>query len=77
MLEIADTFAGVGLTERTFQGAADLYQFVKDTSLGQETPEDRDRSRTLQKVITALSHEHLTQTTPIPNLVAAPHAVSH
>ncbi len=77
MLEIADTFASVGLTERTFQGVADIYQLVKDTSLGQETPEDRDRSRTLHQVIAALNHENQSQSTFIPELVAAPHAISH
>ena len=55
MEEIADTFKSLGLTERTFQGAADLYRLVRDTSLGEETPEERDQSRSLTEVITALS----------------------
>jgi 3-hydroxyisobutyrate dehydrogenase-like beta-hydroxyacid dehydrogenase len=71
MLEIADTFGQVELTERTFQGAADIYQLVKQTSLGQETPEERDPSRALRDVIAILEQESRAQSVAI-----APHAVS-
>lgn len=72
MLEIADTFETVGLTERTFQGAADIYQLVKHTSLGQETPEERDRARTLVDVIVKLDEDSRSQTDPtVINQVAA------
>ncbi|MBD2534420.1 DUF1932 domain-containing protein [Nostoc flagelliforme FACHB-838] len=65
MEEIAETFKAVGLTERTFYGAADVYRLVKDTSLGKETPEERNRksaSHTLREgplseIITILSDE--------------------
>lgn len=57
MLEIAETFEQVGLTDRTFQGAADIYQLVQHTSLGQETPEARDRDRSLSDVIAILEQE--------------------
>ncbi|MEH2093023.1 NAD(P)-dependent oxidoreductase [Nostoc sp.] len=57
MEEIAETFKEVGLTERTFYGAADVYRLVKDTSLGKETPEERNRERLLRDIITILSDE--------------------
>ncbi|MCG6134639.1 MAG: DUF1932 domain-containing protein [Nostoc sp. LLA-1] len=57
MEEIAETFKEVGLTERTFYGAADIYRLVKDTSLGKETPEERNRERLLSEIITTLSDE--------------------
>ncbi|BAY17835.1 6-phosphogluconate dehydrogenase NAD-binding protein [Anabaenopsis circularis NIES-21] len=57
MEEIAETFKELGLTERIFYGAADVYRLVKDTSLGQETPEERDRDRQLSEIITTLSDE--------------------
>jgi len=57
MEEIADTFKELGLTEHIFQGAADVYRLVKETSLGKETPEERDRNRSLHQVITTLSDE--------------------
>jgi 3-hydroxyisobutyrate dehydrogenase-like beta-hydroxyacid dehydrogenase len=65
MEEIAETFKAVGLTERTFYGAADVYRLVKDTSLGKETPEERNRKsashtlreRPLSEIITILSDE--------------------
>jgi 3-hydroxyisobutyrate dehydrogenase-like beta-hydroxyacid dehydrogenase len=57
MEEIAATFAAVGLTPRIFEGVAELYQFVAETPLGRETPEDRDRSRDLKAVVEALAKE--------------------
>jgi 3-hydroxyisobutyrate dehydrogenase-like beta-hydroxyacid dehydrogenase len=63
MEEIADTFKAVGLTELTFQGAADIYRFVKETPLGQETPEERDRDRQLAEVIALLSQGNREQET--------------
>ncbi|MBD2498575.1 NAD(P)-dependent oxidoreductase [Nostoc sp. FACHB-280] len=57
MEEIAETFKEVGLTERIFYGAADIYRLVKDTSLGKETPEESDRDRQLKEIITTLSEE--------------------
>jgi len=57
MEEIAETFKEVGLTERIFYGAADVYRLVKDTSLGKETPEESNRARLLSEVITTLADE--------------------
>lgn len=54
MEEIAQTFADVGLTSKMFDGAADMYRLVGDTTLADETPENRDRSRTLAQVIDIL-----------------------
>lgn len=57
MEEIAETFKEVGLTDRIFYGAADIYRLVKDTSLGKETPEESNRERQLKEIITILSDE--------------------
>ncbi|QLE54397.1 NAD(P)-dependent oxidoreductase [Nostoc sp. TCL26-01] len=57
MEEIAETFQELGLTERIFYGAADVYRLVNDTSLGQETPEESNRDRLLSEVITTLADE--------------------
>ncbi|MFS0518728.1 DUF1932 domain-containing protein [Nostoc sp. UIC 10607] len=65
MEEIAETFKELGLTERIFYGAADVYRLVKDTSLGKETPEECEREsashtlrdRLLRDIITILSDE--------------------
>ena len=35
MLEIAKTFEGVGMTPRIMQGAADMFEFIAATPLGQ------------------------------------------
>ncbi|OUL26951.1 6-phosphogluconate dehydrogenase [Nostoc sp. T09] len=59
MEEIADTFQALDLSDRIFQGAADVYRLVKETSLGRETPEESDRSRPLPDIITTLSQESL------------------
>jgi 3-hydroxyisobutyrate dehydrogenase-like beta-hydroxyacid dehydrogenase len=55
MEEIAATFGAVGLTPRIYEGAADMYRFVAETPLGRETPEERDRGRSLAEVIAALA----------------------
>jgi 3-hydroxyisobutyrate dehydrogenase-like beta-hydroxyacid dehydrogenase len=57
MEEIAETFKELGLTERIFHGAADVYRLVKETSLGKETPEECDRDRPLDEIITILSND--------------------
>ncbi|MBD2207182.1 NAD(P)-dependent oxidoreductase [Calothrix sp. FACHB-1219] len=59
MEEIADTFQALDLTEKIFQGAADVYRLVKETSLGRETPEESDRDRSLSDIVTTLSQESL------------------
>ena len=56
MLEIAKTFEGVGMTPRILQGVADMYQYIHQTPLGQESPEQaRDRARTGAEVVQALA----------------------
>ena len=54
MEEIAKTFEDIGLTPRIYQGAADLYQFVGNSSLADETFESRDKNRTLIEMIEIL-----------------------
>ena len=55
MEEIAQTFADAGLTPKFHQAAADMYRFVAATPLAEETPETRDRERTLTQVIDVLA----------------------
>ena len=56
--EIAATFAAVGLTPLTMQGAASLYVAIAKTSVGTESPEEaRSRKRTGAQVIAALDKE--------------------
>jgi len=51
MEEIAATFAHVGLTPRILEGAADMYRFVGKTPPADQTPENRDPSLNLEKLI--------------------------
>jgi hypothetical protein len=53
MEEIAATFAGVGLTPRIFEGAADIYRLVSDTALADLTPIDPNPS--LDEVLETLT----------------------
>ncbi|MBW1710778.1 MAG: NAD(P)-dependent oxidoreductase [Deltaproteobacteria bacterium] len=55
MEEIAATFAHVGLTPRILEGAADIYRFVGQTELADQTPENRDPSLNLEKIISTLA----------------------
>lgn len=56
MLEIAKTFEGVDMTPRILQGAADMFEFVAGTPLGQETPEQaRKHDRTSSEIIRELA----------------------
>jgi 3-hydroxyisobutyrate dehydrogenase-like beta-hydroxyacid dehydrogenase len=56
MAEIARTFAGVGLTPLTFEGAAALYAFIAGTAPGQTSPEDwRAAGHPLDQVIASLA----------------------
>ena len=57
MLQIAQTFEGIGMTPRIFQGAADMYELVAATALGKETPESRDKSVGGKAVIARLADE--------------------
>ena len=55
MQEIEATFDGLGLTPLIFQGVADMYRLVGSTSMGQETPENKDESRSLEETIQQLA----------------------
>jgi 3-hydroxyisobutyrate dehydrogenase-like beta-hydroxyacid dehydrogenase len=57
MVEISKTLAAAGITPKVFQGAAEIYRFVAATPLGQETPENRDKSRTGAEVVRLLAEE--------------------
>jgi len=55
MEEIAQTFEDLRLTPRIYQGAADIYRFVSQNALADETPETLDRNRTVAQLIQLLS----------------------
>ena len=55
MEEIAKTFGNLGLTPKIHLGAADIYRFVGETPLADETPETLDTSRTMIQVIEILA----------------------
>lgn len=57
MEEIRDTFAQLGMTPHIFEGVADMYRFIGDTPLGEETPESRDRDRTFTETIRQLAEQ--------------------
>ena len=57
MEEIRDTFAHLGMTPRLFEGMAEMYRFIGDTPLGEETPESRDRDRTFTETIRQLARQ--------------------
>ena len=57
MVEISKTLATAGVTPKVFQGAADIYRFVAGTTLGKETPENRDKSRDGKNVVRLLAEE--------------------
>jgi len=58
MLEISKTLGAAGMTPKMFQGAADVYRFIAETSLGKETPETRDNTRDGKDVVGLLAKEH-------------------
>ena len=57
MEEIRDTFAHLGMTPHLFEGVADMYRFIGDTPLGEETPESRDRGRSFAETIRQLAEQ--------------------
>lgn len=57
MLEISKTLGAAGITPRVFEGAADIYRFVSGTTLGRETPENRDKTRSGKDVVHLLAAE--------------------
>jgi 3-hydroxyisobutyrate dehydrogenase-like beta-hydroxyacid dehydrogenase len=66
MEEIAKTFGDLGLTPKIHQGVAEVYRFVGSSSLATETPETRDRNRTLAEVIAELIAHLQASTAPHP-----------
>jgi hypothetical protein len=58
MAEIAKTFKACGLTPLTFEGAAEIYAAIADTSLGRTSPEDwRESAGRFEDVITTLARD--------------------
>jgi len=57
MEEIAKTFGDLNLTPKMYEGAADMYRLVGETPLAEETPETRDKSRTLAQVVEVLDKQ--------------------
>ncbi|MEE2752641.1 MAG: DUF1932 domain-containing protein [Candidatus Latescibacterota bacterium] len=55
MEEISKTFEEVGLTPHMFTGAADVFRMIGASDLADETPENRDKERTLEELIQSLS----------------------
>jgi 3-hydroxyisobutyrate dehydrogenase-like beta-hydroxyacid dehydrogenase len=55
MEEISKTFEEVGLTPHMFTGAADMFRLVGASDLADETPENRNKNRTLDELIRSLS----------------------
>ena len=53
MEEISATMAGVGMTGKFHDGAADIYRFVGDSTLADRTPEDPD-TPTLEEMLELL-----------------------
>jgi 3-hydroxyisobutyrate dehydrogenase-like beta-hydroxyacid dehydrogenase len=53
MEEIAATFAGIGLTPHIFEGAADMFRFVGDTPLADQT--SRQPNPTLEHMLDVLA----------------------
>jgi 3-hydroxyisobutyrate dehydrogenase-like beta-hydroxyacid dehydrogenase len=55
MEEIAKTYSDAGMTDKILLGAADMYSWIATTPLGHESPEERDKERSLDEVIAALA----------------------
>jgi 3-hydroxyisobutyrate dehydrogenase-like beta-hydroxyacid dehydrogenase len=55
MQEIEATFANLGLTHHLFRGVTDMYRLIGGTPLGEETPESRDRERSLEETMQLLA----------------------
>jgi len=55
MLEIAKTFADLGLTPLIHEGAAEIFNLLAETSLASETRETADKSRSLEDAVSAFS----------------------
>ncbi len=61
MEEIAATYEQLGQTPRIELGAADMYRAIARTRLGKESPEERDKSRSLETVVGMLAEDLRTE----------------
>ena len=57
MREISKTFKDLGLSGQLHEGAAQIYELIGSTSLGDETPETLDSNRELPTLIDQLVRE--------------------
>lgn len=57
MEQIASTFEDTGVTPKFHDAAADMYRMICETTLGKETPETIDQTRTLKATISTISEE--------------------
>lgn len=74
MEEIGACFADLGMTPAILDGAAEMYRFVAGTPIGQESPEQRDRSRDAAGVVAALAAARADALEPaIPSMVTTRH----
>lgn len=64
LIEIARMFESVGMTPAMLEGAAGIYEAIAGTPLGQETPENRDSSRSGKDVVRLLAGESLWERRP-------------
>ena len=55
MQEIEATFSHLGLTHHLFRGVTDMYRLIGSTPLGDETPESRNRDRSLEETMQLLA----------------------
>src|SRR4051812_1482893 len=56
MLEVATTFEDAGMTRRTMEGAADMFEMLAKTPLAKETPEEsKEKGRTGKEIVKALA----------------------
>ena len=55
MEEVAKTYGDLGLTPKTFEGAADVYRFVESTPLGKEVVENRTMGTDLEDLVARLA----------------------
>ena len=66
MREIAATFQATGVTPFLHRGAADIYETLSKTPLAQETPENRNKHRTLAETIAAVAEFSIPEAS-VPN----------
>ena len=55
MKEIEATFKELGLTPHIFEGVAEMYRLIGGTDIADETPETRDKDRSLKETIEIIS----------------------